>query len=316
MYQFAEPLIEEAARLNLNAASDSRITADQLAQVKALYIVSDKVLPDSDSFYASVNELYTSGGNFAHGPLASLEDLAAMPNLEQVCLAAEEIRDIEILSELDELNKVEIKHNYVEDITPLAGKEKLTSVGINDNPVEDISPLASCSNLAFLDLCDVQSYDPKYLSELGDFNYLDLSNPTESYRYLGSKNIVNLRLAWTDLTSLDVLDEVTGLEDLDISHTHVTDLTPLGRHTGLKRLNLTGLAISRLDILWELPQLEEVIMSQEMEPLMQAAARRAAEEQTAGGQETEERTADDQAAGEQAAGEQTAGEAGFSVRYE
>ena len=269
--RFTEPLIAEAARKNLGLPESAALKKSMLGEVKGIYIVADRALANADEFYPAVNELYANAdgdiGKIAHGSVASLEDLAMMPNLEQVCIAAEELEDVRVLGDLKELNKVEIKHNYVQEIATLAKLGKLTSVGINDNPVQDISPLRDCLNLAFLDLCNVRSYDPSVIAKFGNFNYLDLSNPTDSYNYLGEKSILSLRLAWTSLSSLDPLRFVKNLEDLDISHTDVTDLSGLIWHTGLRRLNLAGLPVSDLSVLKKLPQLEEVVLSSEMEPL-------------------------------------------------
>ena len=141
--------------------------------------------------------------------------------------------------------------------------DRLTSVGINDNPVRDISPLAACPNLAFLDLCDVRSYEPSAIAQLGNFDFLDISNPTESYRYLDGKSILDLRIAWTGLDDLHVLDHVTRLERLEFDHTEVTELSPLALHKGLRVLNLGSLSVTDFSVLLELPELEEVFASED-----------------------------------------------------
>ena len=266
---FSEPLIEEAARKNLGLEEGKPLTRDDLAKVTGLYIVADRAFSGPDEFYSAVNEMYAQGG-VVHGPLSSLEDIAPMTGLEQICIASEELKEIEEIKDLENLNKLEIKHNFVEDISPVAGMSKLTSVGINDNPVRDISPLIDCPNLAFLDLCDVRSYDPSVIEKLGNFDRLDISNPTESYKYLSGKSILSLHLAWTGLSSLDDLDKVTRLEELDISHTEVTDLSKLENHTGLKTLKIAALPVRNLDVLNKLPQLETVTVSKDMEAVVTA----------------------------------------------
>lgn len=258
---FSQPLIEQAVRANLGLENDTPITKDMLQQVTAIYIVSDAAYPDADSFYRAINRWYADGKP-TRGLITDLSDLAAMPNLEQVCIVAQELTDISALAELPKLNKVELKHNYITDISVLAGMDQLTYVGINGNPVRDISPLAACPNLAFLDLCDVRSYEPSVLAQLGNFDFLDISNPTESYRFLGGKSVLDLRVAWTGLDDLHVLDSVTRLERLEIDHTAVLDLSPLALHKGLKVLKLAGLPVTDFSVLLELPQLEEVSVSE------------------------------------------------------
>ncbi len=266
---FSQSLIEQAVRLNLGLGERKKITADLLEQVTGIYIVADTAYPDADDFYPAIGRWYAQGQS-VRGEISNLEDLRRMPNLEQVCIVAQELSDISALQAMSKLNKVEFKHNYITDIGVLAGMDHLTSVGINDNPVRDISPLAECPNLAFLDLCNVRSYDATVVQRLGNFDLLDISNPTDSYRYLDGKSILDLRIAWTGLDDLHVLDRVTRLERLYIDHSQVSDLSPLKRHVGLKTLNLAGLPVSDLSVLLELKQLEEVTISADMQSLVDA----------------------------------------------
>ena len=258
---FSEPLIEQAVRANLGLENDARLTKDMLQQVTALYIVADAAYPDADSFYAAINRWYAEGKP-TRGSVTDLHDLTVLPSLERVGIVAQELTDITELAWHPKLVSVELKHNYIKDISVLTGMDHLTSVGINDNPVLDISPLADCPNLAFLDLCDVRSYDPSVIAQLGNFNFLNISNPTESYRYLDGKSILDLRVAWSSLDDLHVLDHVTRLESLEIDHTDVSDLSPLALHKGLKELKLAALPATDFSVLLDLPQLEKVTVSE------------------------------------------------------
>ena len=65
------------------------------------------------------------------------------------------------------------------------------------------------------------------------------------------------------------MDGVTHLEDLEISHTAVRDLSPLTIHTGLKHLKMAAVPVKDLSPLLELPLLETVTLSPEMEPLVE-----------------------------------------------
>ena len=266
---FTQPLIELAVRAALDLDEDRPVTKDMLDRVTGVYIVADAAYPDADQFYPAISRWYAEGRQ-QRGSVSSLEDLALLPNLEQVCIVAQELEDISALSGIQTLNKVELKHNYITDISPLAGMNRLTSIGINGNPVRDISPLDECPNLAFLDLCDVRSYEPSVIARLGNFDFLDISNPTESYRFLGEKSILDLRIAWTGLDDLHVLDQVTRLERLEIDHTAVSDLSPLALHKGLKVLKLGSLPVMDFSVLLALPQLEEVYISKEQTNLVEA----------------------------------------------
>ena len=63
---------------------------------------------------------------------------------------------------------------------------------------------------------------------------------------------------------------MTRLERLEIGHTAVSDLSPLALHKGLKVLKLAGLPVTDLSVLLELPQLEEVYISEELRPAAEA----------------------------------------------
>lgn len=266
---FAQPLIESAVRLQLGLTPEQALTRDLLPQVKGLYIMADTAYADADQFYAAINQWYADGKP-VRGTMDNLSDAAMLPALEEICIAAQEISDISTLAQLPLLTKVELKHNQVADISALAGHDRLVYVGINENPVRDLSPLIECPRLVFLDLCDVRAYDPQVLSQLGNFDYLDISNPTNSYRYLGEKSVLSLSLGWTGITSLEDLRGVTRLEELNISHTAVTDLAPLAVHSGLKRLNLAATPVKDLSVLLSLPLLERVTLSHNMAPLAEA----------------------------------------------
>lgn len=266
---FSQPLIEQAVKASLDLAPDAPVRKSMLASVTGIYIVAENACPDADSFYSAVNRWYADGRS-TRGPVTELSDLALMPNLENVCIAVQELSDISALSALPRLARVELKHNYITDISALAGMNHLTYVGINGNPVRDISPLVQCPNLAFLDLCEVRSYEPSVIAEVGNFDFLDISNPTESYRFLDGKSILDLRVAWTGLDDLHCLDQVTRLERLEIDHTDVADLSPLAAHKGLKVLKLGAIPAKDLSVLLELPQLEEVYVSRDMEPAVEA----------------------------------------------
>ena len=266
---FSQPLIEQAARLNLGLSEGERLTRNRLGEVEGIYIMADRALPDADSFYPAIGQWYADGQS-TRGDLTDLSDLALLPNVRQVCVVAQELADISAVADLEYVDKVEFKHNYVEDISPLAGKERLTSVGLNDNPVRDLTPLESCPNLAFLDLCDVRTYDAAVIGRLGNFDFLDISNPTDSYEHLGGKSILALSASWTGLTDLNALNDVIGLENLSISHTAVANLSPITVHAGLTTLNIAATPAEDLSPLMDLPMLENLIVSEDMLPLVTA----------------------------------------------
>lgn len=260
---FQDEIVYQAARASLGLEETAHLTADDLKNVEAIYIVGDEVFATSKEFYDGIQAWYQT--NRLSYTLKTLNDLSLMPNLKEVCIIGKNISDISAVSGLVELEKIEIKHNHVTDISALAGLSCLTSVGINDNPITDLSPLISCPNLRFLDLCDMNGYDASIFAQLGDFTYLDISNQTASYQHLAGKTISELRIAWSRMDSLSYLDGVSGIEALEINNCKVTDLTPLLNHPELRTLNIKGLDLEDLGILLELPKLERVVIGPGLE---------------------------------------------------
>lgn len=266
---FIEPLMEQAVRAMLGKGDGDPITREELAAVTELYLVADRVLTSSQEFYAAISDWYAAGRS-TRGDVRTLADVALLPNLETVCVVAQELKDITALAQLPKLKKVEFKHNSILNIAVLGLHPDLVAVGLNDNPVEDLSPLAACHELRFLDLCAVQGYDPAFLDELGDFESLDISNSTESYLHLSGKSIRELKLCWSGVTTLDCLAEVDGIETLELNNTAITDLSALASHPTLKNLRISGLAVDDLSVLLKLPELEYVTVSRDMQPAVEA----------------------------------------------
>ena len=266
---FQSEIIYQAARASAGLEDKARFTTDRLQDVETVYIVGNEVFATSKEFYDGIQSWYQTGRNA--GSLRSLDDLSLLPNLKEVCIVGQQLTDISAVSGLVQLEKIEIKHNSVSDISALSGLPKLSSVGINDNPVADLSPLASCPTLKYLDLCDSNGYDGAVFEQFGDFVFLDISNQTSSYKYLSGKTITRLKIAWSRMDSLSYLDDVSGLEELEINNCRVTDLTPLLNHPELRVLNIKGLDLQALGVLVDLPKLEQVIigpgLSEEAEAL-------------------------------------------------
>jgi len=264
---FTQPVIEEAVRLMLGKDASDPISPEELASVTELYITMDVPCADIQSFYET-HEKQARAGQNSRGAIRSLEDLKLLPNLRILCIASEQITDITPLESLTGLYQLELRMNDVSDISPLTKLPRLAIVGLNSNPVTDISPLRECKELKNLDLCNADRYDASVISTLGDFDFLDISNKTDSYLYLGGKKISYLKIAYTSLNDLSVLNTVTGLQLLEIPGTEVTDISPLINHPGLTELKLSGIPVTDFSVLLQLTKLETVTVSEDAQSLV------------------------------------------------
>lgn len=261
-YVFAEPMIEQEVRLMLGLSDADVITKELLATVTELYIYADTCCESLERYNEEMHRWYQS--NQQRGPIVSLADLEAMPKLRQLCMGAQRIVDVAPLAALADLERVELRINNIVDVSALAEHAVLGSLGLNGNPVRDLKPLESCQALKILDLCDASGYDPSFLQAFSAFDFLDVSNHTESYKYLSGKAILNLRLCYSPPDSLDWLSQVSGLQALEIDHSFVRSLDGIERHQGLSSLRLSGLSITDFSPLAKLPRLTEVRVDQNM----------------------------------------------------
>lgn len=257
---FTEPLIEQAVRTMLRVETDHALSAKEVASVTELYIFGSSTYTDISSFYDAI-PIWHASVDRKRGPIQSLEDLRLLPNLRTLCVGAQEIRDLSPLAKLSQLKKIECRQNFINDVSGLTGLTNLSSVGLNDNPVSDLSPLTTCPKLIFLDLCDAKIYNPSFLDKLKVFEFLDISNPTDSYLYLDGKNIRELKLGRSPITSLDCIKKVNGLERLEIDDTQVSDLQELKNHPELTYLRLSNIPAEDLSVLLKLPNLKTVVVS-------------------------------------------------------
>lgn len=257
---FAEPLVEQAVRLMLDKEPQDTLSSEELARVTELFITRDTPCKDIMSFYHT-HEEQNKNRFYETGPIMTLKDMALLPNLRTLCLASQQIKEVTEIANLPHLFQLELRCNDVSDISPLSGLKELAMVGLNSNPVKDISPLASCKSINLLDLHGASNYDGKALALFGDFSFLDISNDTDSYRYLGGKSIGELKIAKTSLEDLTLLSNVGGIRRLELFWSPIKDLSGLEEHREITYLDITGVPAEDFSVLIKLPELKEVVVS-------------------------------------------------------
>ncbi|MCL2083735.1 MAG: protein kinase [Oscillospiraceae bacterium] len=246
---FKEPLIEAAARLALDLGEEDEITQEQLYLIREIHIENNRVFRDTDDYHQ--NHADPDYNAVLKPPIASLEDLRFMPYLDTVRIGFQNITSIEPLSELTQLRVLGFLHNAVSDFSPLQSLNYLHSVDITGAPITDLSPFYEIPNLERLVLNGCARYEPSQLLNLpGNVKSLHILGYEEAYKYLPDNQFFSLTLCnsgfdsldyvrpfseslrelWvygTELSSLDGIEEFTGLEVLSINQTRVSDLSPL-----------------------------------------------------------------------------------------
>ena len=289
---FSSQVMEAAVRLELDKP-EGPITYDALARIRHLGAVGDDVFSEGELFeYAESNyriggEFYFIDGHTGHGDIADLSLLAFMPNLEELYLCRQAVRDVSALEGLP-LTTLVLNENNISDFTPLASLTQLQTLYLIGNPATDYSALAELTNLRQLSLGGAQSQrgmadslaflEPLALRELtlGGLTVLD-----GSWRPLTGQNVLDtLEIRDPPAEAMEAVNALSGLRELrlgDYAHrdlTMLTDLSDLDRLiirnleslegiqalTGLYHLRLHDSGISDLSLLSGLERLGSVCL--------------------------------------------------------
>ena len=172
-------------------------------------------------------------------PITGVSYLAKYRSLRNIFLNATLVRDISPLADLP-LQSLHINDTRVLDIEPLSKCVSLRNFSMKGTLVSDISPLSKLSlDTLDIDVSDVIDISPlENMTSLTNLsmNRTKIVDITPLAKLTG---VQELLLCSVKISNVNVLQGFEGLKKLDISHTHVSDLSPL------KDINL-----EYLDIRW------------------------------------------------------------------
>lgn len=255
---FTEPLIEQAARLQLEKP-EGRLTREDLEQVTQIYIIRDQIFPSEDDFYRGFDEF--CAGERTRGNLSSLEDLKNMPNIRNLYIGAEQIRDVTPLKGLERLERVDLFANDISDVSVLKDKQFLTEVKLEGNPLKSIDFLEGCPNVSCLILNGTGSgYSGKVLERFEYFQVLDISCDTDCYKYLADKFIQILKLGSYDLYDLECIRDVAQIRDLYIYEPQIQDISALAGREDIIYVYMGSYPVKDISPLFEMPNLEKAVV--------------------------------------------------------
>ena len=263
---FADPIVEKAARLMLDKPS-GELTREELAGVTALYIVGDGATASEDDFFTAYSE-WNSHGHSGEPIVQTLADMANFPNLTELYIVAGAYTDLSPLAGCRSMKTVDLFNNYdLTDISVLGSLPELSFIGAVACPyIDDITPLVGLPKLRSLDLTGTDTaFDPAPLARMGDFDLLLLNGSKTAYRYLQDKNICWLRLSETNIETMEPLATVTGMDVLELGRSSLHSLSGIGVHTLLRKVDISHTAVTDLTPLVGLPDLTELILSEDMD---------------------------------------------------
>ena len=244
---FSSETMEAAVRLELDRP-EGRITYDDLTRIRHLGAVGDHVFSAGESFeysesnYRIGDVFYAVDGHTEDGDIADLSLLTHMPNLEELYLCRQAIRDVSALEGLP-LVTLALNENSISDFTPLASLTGLQTLYLSGNPATDYSPLARLTNLRQLALggaTDSLAFlEPLALRELA---LGELTVSDGSWQPLTSQNkLATLELWNPPAEAMDATSALSGLRELRLCDYAHRDLTPLFGMGGLESLIVSDL---------------------------------------------------------------------------
>lgn len=216
------PILARAVRQSLRLEDGVPLTEAHLAEVRSLHVAAP---PESGGEDSAWFPREPEGETLSE---QSLLELSLLPNLADLTLTRQDIRDITALSGL-RLTRLELTGNNVTSLEPLRNMTTLRELSLGRNPVADLSPIASLSALTSLDLSYTEVMQLAPIARLTGLRSLDLR---------GAK-----------VTDLAVLGELGSLETLRLAYTSVKDFSFLERLTELRALELLGTGFGDMGLL-------------------------------------------------------------------
>lgn len=270
---FSEPLVEKAVRLQLGKTDTEPIKAEELEQIKELYIYYDQTVKSWEDCNTLRGEVDDGVITVGQDTISTVEDISKLKNLKKLSLGGHNISDISALKNLSELTVLELFKCPVEDIAAVGSMLELEHLALCQcDEVTDLSPIANCTNLSELVLSGCRADDFSVLAQLGDFEYLHVQNvDTDQFLpFIKGKKIKQLHLGFKPLTSISDLAVINGLEELSFDQMQLQSLTGIESLQSLTKISIYGMPGIDLAPLKTLPFLRYVVLSEDMKAAAQA----------------------------------------------
>lgn len=254
---FTSRAMETAVRQALGQA-EGEITYDQLAQIRHLAAVGMETFGQEQSFDYRIG-CYIDNQYQSELPVGDITDrdlalLSYMPNLQELYLCRQEIKDISVLEGLP-LTTLALCEDKIVDFSPLASLSELETLYLGGNPGTDYSVLSGLTRLETLAVEGSSSVGIQAVDSLAFLDGLTL-------RKLGLRLTVPKDGSWEPLTRQIALEELqlwdpgedavsaagtlADLKSLGIGDYYAADLTAI---TGMVGLEVLGIHTGSLESL-------------------------------------------------------------------
>ena len=193
--------------------------------------------------------------NLSHNQISNIKGLENMINLTNLSLGYNTITKIEGLENLVNLKQLDLIYNNIIDITPLSKNISLTTLDLRGNSQIDgnrsnytgerLEKLSKIGEI--LDRGGTINLDIDKLGLFTNYKKLNLTGQNlttleqlDGLTELQELNLYNNKLTLEDEESQEILSSMTKLQTLNLFNNKVTDITAINNLKNLKTLNLEG----------------------------------------------------------------------------
>lgn len=288
--KFQEPLIERAVRAELGLSESDVIEQDMLEKISSIRILGTEVLSEDEQFGWIGSQLINWDQEFGSkkGSIVTLSDLSAMPNLTDVEICNQNIRDLTPLKNLP-VQKLYLSDNLISDFSVLAEMTALEELCIQGNPADDLDVLENCYRIKSLRISNMVVKDIRFMKKISlyELGMEQLTVKDGDFSPLKEQQgLVSLYISNVGEEEAEVIRELQGLENLNLGRDQkIHDLTLLGGMKNLvflsmaqnmtsiegiadfpvlRSLNLYGSKITDISALTEAKGLEEIDLRETM----------------------------------------------------
>lgn len=183
-----------------------------------------------------------------HSKISTLDGFKCFPNVEKIHIyPAKGLKEINYAKNLKSLKSLDINFAPVEDFSPLASLPDLEELRIRQSPIKDLSVLYPKKKMKVLYLEDSKLQTIEGIKEnmpnlellwIFDTKVKDLAPLT------GMTSLKELNLCSLNPKSWDFLPTLTGLENIDLFRSPLTDVTLLAQLPSLRVVRLAESAIN------------------------------------------------------------------------
>lgn len=254
--EFTSASMETAVRQALDKP-EGDISYNELAEIRRLAVVGETAFTSEETFDYRIGCYIgnQSQEGLPYGDISDLSLLTCMPELEELYLCRQEIKDISVLEDLD-LTTLALCENKIIDLSPLASQTELETLYLGSNPATDLSMLAGLERLQLLSIGGSVSNGVAAVDSL-DFMagltlqelHLGLTVPKDGdWSPLSGQIALEKLLLWDPPeAAVEAAGSLSGLKTLYLCDYFGNDLTMLSGLSSLEVLNIHKGSIDSLE---------------------------------------------------------------------